>query len=117
MTNYLRQFAGKLEITRRQFTSLMLTFALGLGLAAAPDSFAQERWISTWTASPSVSSTAVAFENQTVREYVHTSIDGNRVRVRFTNALGTETLWINAAHVALRGLGSGIVPGTDRELT
>jgi lysophospholipase L1-like esterase len=30
--------------------------------------------------------------------------------------LGTETLWIDAAHIAIRGPGSSIQPGTDREL-
>jgi lysophospholipase L1-like esterase len=119
MTDYSEQFSVKLGITRRLFTSLLLTLAVGIGLVAAPDSFAgaPERWIPTWTTSTASAPATVAFENQTLREIVHTSIGGSRVRVRFSNTLGTETLWINAAHVALRAQESAIVPGTDRELT
>ena len=39
------------------------------------------------------------------------------VRVRLSNAYGKDTLQIGAAHVALRGQGSGIVAGSDSVLT
>src|SRR6266852_622935 len=119
MTNYSGHFAAKAGISRRSFTALFLALALGISLIAAPDSFAgaPERWVPTWATSPASAPTTIAFENQTLREIVHISLGGSRVRVRFSNTLGTETLWINAAHVALRAQESAIVPGTDRELT
>ena len=85
---------------------------------------AASHWVATWGASPapeaSVSemrSEKLVFENQTVREIVHTSIAGDTVRIRVSNAYGSGTLEIGAAHIALRGKGSAIVPGSDRPLT
>ena len=48
---------------------------------------------------------------------VHTSIGGSRARVQLSNAFGTTPLKIGAAHVALRGQESAIVPASDHALT
>jgi lysophospholipase L1-like esterase len=58
----------------------------------------------------------VNFNNQTLRQIVHTSIGGSRVRVVLSNAFGTQPLPIDGAHVALHAKGSGIIPGSDRTL-
>jgi len=55
--------------------------------------------------------------NQTVRMIVRTSIGGRRARVKLSNALGSSRVLVGAAHLAKRGTGSAIVPGTDRALT
>jgi lysophospholipase L1-like esterase len=57
------------------------------------------------------------FNNQTLRQIVHTSIGGSRVRVVLSNAYGTAPLTIGAAHVALRDKDSYIATGSDRPLT
>jgi lysophospholipase L1-like esterase len=57
------------------------------------------------------------FENQTLREIVHTSIGGDTVRVRLSNAYGKDSVEIGAAHIALHSRGAGIVAGSDRALT
>jgi lysophospholipase L1-like esterase len=57
------------------------------------------------------------FNNQTLRQIVHTSIGGERVRVVLTNAFGTAPLAVGAAHVALRGQDAAIAAGSDRPLT
>jgi lysophospholipase L1-like esterase len=57
------------------------------------------------------------YNNQTLREIVHTSVGGNQVRVRIANTFGSAPLVIGAAHVAVSSSGSSIVPGTDRVLT
>ena len=57
-----------------------------------------------------------AFNNQTVRMIVRTSLGGRRVRVHFSNAFGTMPLAVGAAHIALRSKDSAIVPGSDRAL-
>ena len=49
--------------------------------------------------------------NQTIRQVVHTSIGGNRVRVMLTNAFGTTPLVVDAAHIALHDKDEAIVPG------
>src|SRR5665213_2108554 len=84
-----------------------------------------ERWIPTWTASPQVRYTVVAppagtfsgaFNNQTVRMIVHTSIGGHRVRVELSNAYGAAPLTVGAAHIALRVKDSAIASNSDRAL-
>jgi lysophospholipase L1-like esterase len=59
----------------------------------------------------------LCFENQTLREIVHTSIGSDMMRVRLSNAYGRETVAIGATHIALRAHGSEIVPGSDRVVT
>lgn len=96
---------------------------------------AQEHWVATWAASPQASRfnfprppaapgqpsppapAAPAFDNQTIRMVVHTSIGGRRARVQLSNAFGTAPLKIGAAHIALRDKESAIVPASDHALT
>ena len=52
-----------------------------------------------------------------MRQIVHTSLGGGRVRVRFSNAYGTSGLVISSAHVAISTGGASISSGTDRVLT
>jgi lysophospholipase L1-like esterase len=56
------------------------------------------------------------FNNQTIRQIIHTSIGGSRVRVVLSNAFGTQPLPIDGAHLALRDKDSATRPGTDRTL-
>lgn len=58
-----------------------------------------------------------AFNNQTLRMIVRTSLGGNRIRVHLSNAFGATPLQVGAAHVALRSMDSSIVPGSDHPLT
>ncbi|MBI4520852.1 MAG: SGNH/GDSL hydrolase family protein [Gemmatimonadetes bacterium] len=55
--------------------------------------------------------------NQTLRQIVHTSIGGERVRVVFSNAFGTAPLPIGAAHIARREQDAALAPNTSRALT
>jgi lysophospholipase L1-like esterase len=116
-------------------------------LAIHPAMFAQsggnEHWVGTWSASqvgrpqtlpqpapalppfqinqcpaaPPAATMFMHFNNQTLRQIVHTSIGGSRVRVVLSNAYGTAPLTIGAAHVALRDKSSYIETGSDRPLT
>jgi lysophospholipase L1-like esterase len=82
-------------------------------------------WVATWGASPApqlpdeaqMQAAKLVFDNQTLREIVHTSIASDTVRVRLSNAYGKQTLQIGAAHIALRAKGAAIVDGSDRPLT
>ena len=71
-------------------------------------------WSGTWSASPQTGFLATDFNNRSVRNIVHTSIGGRRLRLRLSNAFGTTPLVIDAAHVAIRSAGAAIVAGTDR---
>jgi lysophospholipase L1-like esterase len=54
--------------------------------------------------------------NQTLRQIVHTSIGGSRVRVVLSNAFGTAPIQIGAASVALRDKESAIQAATSKTL-
>jgi lysophospholipase L1-like esterase len=71
-------------------------------------------WSGTWSASPQAGFFASDFNHRSVRNIVHASIGGRRLRLRLSNAFGTTPLVIDAAHVAIRSAGASIVAGTDR---
>ena len=52
-------------------------------------------WVGTWSASPQAVVAPIQFSGQTVRQIVHTSLGGGRVRVRLSNAFG-RTAWSSA---------------------
>ena len=80
-----------------------------------------QAWVATWGASPvaplAANTTNPGFTNQTVRLVIHASLGGSEVRVRLSNAFGTQSLVIGAAHVALHCMNAAIVSGSDRALT
>jgi len=57
------------------------------------------------------------FTNQTLRQIVHASVGGDRVRVVFSNAFGTAPLVVGGAHIAVRDKGAAIVANSGRALT
>ena len=58
-----------------------------------------------------------SLSNQTVRMILRTSIGGRRARVKLSSAFGSQPVLVGAAHLARRGTGSAIAPGSDRPLT
>lgn len=94
-------------------------------LTLATAAFGADNWVATWGASPApqltdkvrMDKSNLVLEDQTIREIVHTSIAGDAVRVRLSNAYGADPVAIGAARIALRESGSTINPGTDRALT
>jgi lysophospholipase L1-like esterase len=74
------------------------------------------RWVGTWTTSPVVTE-GLSFENQTIRMIARSSLGGQTVRVRLSNACGSRKLTVGQARIALRGRASATVPGSDRALT
>ena len=99
--------------------ALASCLAIRTGLAAPKGG--DQVWVATWGASPvaplPANTTNPGFTNQTVRLIVHTSVGGGEIRVRLSNAFGSESLVIGAAHVAVRSKEAAIVAGTDRPLT
>lgn len=99
--------------------------ALLIFSACVPISAQAPHWIGTWGASPApqlpdaaeMFSHHLLFQNQTIREIVHTSAAGHTLRVRLSNAYGRESVTIAAAHIALRDRDSSIVTTTDHALT
>lgn len=104
--------------------SLAMTAASVLALSAillttsviATESRDDTHWVGTWSASPQGVEAPIQINGQTVRQIVHVSLGGERVRVRFSNAYGTSGLVIGSAHVALSAGGASIFSNTDRAL-
>jgi len=109
-----RSIAGRLP--------LVAAFALTAVSFASLPSNAQSQpntWISSWTASPQAPRGVVpaSFSNRTIRQIVHLSVGGNKVRVRLSNEFGTRPVLIGAASVAAAGGGAAVAPGSLHPLT
>ncbi|MFL6707502.1 MAG: SGNH/GDSL hydrolase family protein [Massilia sp.] len=109
---------------RGALLALALSCALSLpfGQAAAQNGrdWTGENWVGTWgtaPAGPPLETATQVFTNQTLRLIVHSSIGGNRVRIRVSNEFGATALRIGGAHVALRAGDANIAAGSDRALT
>ena len=82
----------------------------------------REQWVGTWGNAlhqpdlgvPGLNNSG--FNNQTLRQIVHVSRGGARVRVRLST-FGASGLVIGAANIALSATGASTVPGSDRTLT
>ena len=59
----------------------------------------------------------VTMTNQTIRQVVHTSIGGSRVRVVLSNAFGTANVDVGAAHIALRDKDNTVVAQSVKPMT
>jgi lysophospholipase L1-like esterase len=71
-------------------------------------------WIGSWTASPQAPRGVIptSFSDRTIRQVVHLSAGGNKVRLRLSNEFGQRPLLIGAASVALAGDGAGLAGGS-----
>jgi lysophospholipase L1-like esterase len=72
---------------------------------------------STQTSPPAAAARPTAFTDRTLRQIVHISLGGERVRLVLTNAFGTSPLAVGAARIALRDKGPAIVARSDHALT
>jgi lysophospholipase L1-like esterase len=106
---------------RRRALLAVAALAAVLSWPIAPaDAQSTLNWVGTFgkaPAGPPAEAETQVLTNQTVRLVAHTSIGGNRVRVRVSNEMGSTALRIGAAHIALRQGGAQIAAGTDRVLT
>src|SRR5215472_12100471 len=114
--------------TRTSQISFMLRrVAIVAAAALSMNSFAfsptsaqvQSSWISSWTASPQAPRGVIptSFSNRTIRQIVHLSVGGSKVRLRLSNEFGTKPVLIGAASIATAGGGSNIASGSLRALT
>jgi len=76
---------------------------------------ASTAWTGTWATSPQ--SGGDSFNQQTIRQIVHTSISGTVAQLQLSNAFGTAPLTISDVHLAQAGSGGSIVSGTDHVVT
>jgi lysophospholipase L1-like esterase len=109
-------------VSRWPLTVLAGTMLAIAAMAIAPAIMAKDgsnagHWVGTWNASPQAAYLPVELNGQTIRQIVHVSIGGKRLRVRLSNAYGSGSLLIGAARVGRRSTGASIAAGSDRVLT
>jgi lysophospholipase L1-like esterase len=120
MTNRTGQARHRAFAASARSRALIPIAAVLLSPAFAADG--NEQWVGTWSAalhSPQVfpgQPGNQGFNNQTLRQIIHMSIGGDRVRVRLST-FGAGALMIGAAHIARGAEGAAILPGSDRTLT
>src|SRR5579864_6805116 len=91
---------------------MRIFFLFALALSWAPlELAAQDHWVTTWGCGPQLTEPKnlppAPLGNSTLRQFVHVTMGGKSLRVRFSNAYGTSPVVINSAHVALAtGAGS-----------
>jgi len=87
---------------------------------------ADGHWVTTWGCAPQLTEPGnrppVPLAHSTLRQFIRPSIGGTHVRVRFSNAYGTNSVNLNAASIALApspaSAGHGdIITATDKRLT
>ena len=79
---------------------------------------AQPYWVGSWV-TPQISGkvSRAGFDQQTLRQVVRTTVSGDAVRIRLSNAQGTEPVTLSNVHIALRSSDASIDPSTDHVLT
>ncbi len=84
-----------------------------------------EHWVGTWGCAPQLTEPnnlpPAPLADSTLRQFVRVSIGGKKLRIRFSNAFGSEPVALEAAHIALAsasasGADGAIVPGSDTAL-
>jgi lysophospholipase L1-like esterase len=78
--------------------------------------FAQHGWTGTWASAPLPGKPDPALAGKTLRQTVHTSVSGSRLRVRISNAFGDQPLRIENIHIAIASAGGSIVAASDHQL-
>src|SRR3954447_2783239 len=71
--------------------------------------------VGTWAASADRVSGTLA--EQTVRNIVHTSLGGTNLRIRVSNAFGSQAITFGRAFVGVRDTGAAVKAGTNRQVT
>ncbi|MBP0458176.1 GDSL-type esterase/lipase family protein [Streptomyces montanisoli] len=76
-------------------------------------------WVGTWAAAADSGSSGTGSAGYTIRNLVHTSIAGQSVRVKLSNAFGSKPVQFAHTTVALQRLpgSAAIAPGTLRNVT
>lgn len=78
-------------------------------------------WVGTWVTAQQLTETAnnppsPGLSNSTLRQVVHVSIGGSKLRMQFSNAYGNGPVTITKAHLAAAGTASAIDTATDTEI-
>jgi len=106
---------------------LVILLLFGSGCSADPAAAtdldpAEAQWVGTWSSAqqepiPVLFPGPYSFRNETLRQIVHISIGGDRLRVRVSNSLGAKPLVIDAASIGIQEAGEKVLAASLRGLT
>src|ERR1051326_8798253 len=118
-----RPAAETSELPRYCFFIILFGFAFA---SIKPALSGDGHWVTTWGCGPQLTEShnlpPAPLANSTLRQFVHVTLGGKHLRIRFSNAYGTNSVAINSAHVAL-SVGGGSVsngqinPAPDKSLS
>ena len=100
---------------------ILVTSALTFSSSSVHANEQKESWIGTWATSqiPPLQTgiSSVGFHNETVRMIVRPSIQGEMIRLRFSNKYGSSPLTFDKVNIALADSGAQLIAGTDQTVT
>ena len=100
--------------------AVFVTVVLTVPVLSLAQTAPHPQWVGTWATAPMLADGGFnvrPLTGVTLREIVHISAGGAEIRVRFTNAYGTDPLIVSDAHVTLSAGGAAIQPGSDHAIT
>jgi lysophospholipase L1-like esterase len=116
-----RNSPQKLRFVNRCLLPAVVAAVVSVNFALSPASAEGQTssWISSWTASPQAPRGAIpaSFSSRTIRQIVHLSIGGSKVRVRLSNEFGAKPVLIGTASIAIPAGTSDVVSASLRPLT
>ena len=112
-------------LTRRSLFAATLALVLPLGfIGPAHAKTAQSQWVTVWSTAQMTPGADSALSpadatDATLRQTIRVAKGGNMIRLRLSNAMGTEPLSLRNVHVARATIAgaSTIDPGTDHPVT
>jgi lysophospholipase L1-like esterase len=127
-------FRRTMSIGFSGLVSLLLLASVGAGTVSQAQPAGGRKWVASWAASahgPYPSGNALAqptldfaFESpergasdQTFRLIIRPDLWGSRVRLRFSNAFGTQSVTFDDAFVGLQAAAGNLVKGTNQRVT
>lgn len=119
------------SLNRRQFiqgtgaavgTALIGTSAASADTPVQSDSHSSdESFVGTWAASPvppgESGYTCTGFQDQTLRQIIHTSIGGSQARLRLSNTFGSQPITFDQVAIGVRKEGATVVSDTNTTVT
>ncbi len=109
----------------RSFTVPLLFLSFAAGVFAQADKEPKGgHWVGTWSAPmASANRGSKLLEvfspsgNQTIREIVHTTVEGSAVRIRLANTFGSQPLLFEAVYIGKQGDGAQVANGSNNAVT